>query len=87
MGVVEYNGVEKYLNADVKHKALFEAYSVDLLSQMNVEQLKKWYEWYSRGISNKEIPKRYIPDWDNDTINVLKAKVLAIRDADKGGGV
>ena len=83
MGVVKYIGVEKYLNDD-GHKALFEAYAVDLINQMTAEQLKKWYEWYSGGTSNKEIPEHNIPDWDNDTIDVLKAKVLAIRDADKG---
>ena len=79
MSVVEYPGVEAYLNADPKHKAIFEAYSLDLLNQTNdVEQLKKWYEWYSSGISNEEIPEHNIPDWDNDTIDVLKAKIRAI---------
>lgn len=85
MGVIKYKGLEEYMNADPKHKALLEAYSVDLLSQMNAEQLKKWYEWYSSGISNKEIPEYNVPDWDNDTIDVLRAKILAIIDADKGG--
>ena len=83
MGVVQYEGVEKYLNADVKYRAIFETYLVDLINQSSVEQLKEWYEWYSSAISNEEIPEHNIPDWDNDTLDVLKAKVLAIRNAVK----
>lgn len=78
-------GVVKYINDDPKHKVLLEAYLVDLISQANVEELKKLYEWHSSGISNKEILEHNIPDWDNDTIDVLRAKILAIRDADKDG--
>lgn len=82
MGVVQYPGLEEYINADPKHKAAFKAYSDDLLRHANVEQLKEWYEWYSSGTSNEEIPEYNIPDWDNDTIDVLRAKVMAITDAD-----
>jgi len=85
MGVVKYPGVEKYINDDPKHKVLLEAYLVDLINQSNAEQLKRWYEWYSSGISLLEIPEHNIPDWDNDTIDVLRAKILAIRDAFKDG--
>ena len=75
--------VEKYINDDPKNKALFKSYADDMICQMNAEQLKKWYEWYSSGTSTEEIPEHNIPDWDNDTIDVLRAKLLAIRDADK----
>lgn len=50
-----------------------------VIEHMNAEQLKKWYEWYSETV-NKAIPDYNKPDFDNDTLDVLKAKILAIID-------
>lgn len=55
-----------------------------VVEYMNAEQLKSWYEWYSE-TSNKAIPEYNVPNWDNDTIDVLRAKVMAIIESDKGG--
>lgn len=51
-----------------------------VIEHMNAEQLKKWYEWYSETV-NKAIPDYNKPDFDNDTLDVLKAKILAIVDS------
>lgn len=47
------------------------------IEYMTYEQLKEWYEWFTSD-NYVEIPKYNAPDWDNDSIDVLRAKVIAL---------